>query len=114
MKPLPAHKVKENERQLQEAAAAFLRALQSGKRSKPGLWDVILFHVGRAGAGEAEERGPVDYAYWKDHGWLEKRRHYFVEVPVNPLYNAIGNVVEWYIRRQIRKDWQEDSPARPS
>ncbi len=107
MKPLPPHVVEENERQLQVAAASFLKALQRGNRSKPGLMDVIFFHIGRAGAGEAEERGPADYEYWKERGWLDKERRYFVDVAVNPLYHGIGTLEEWFVRRQIRKDWQE-------
>ncbi len=104
MGPLPAYRVRENEQKLQAAADAFLEALRRGTRSKPGLMDVIFFHVGRAPVSELRERSPADYKYWTDQGWLEKGRRYFVDVPVNPLYHAIGGLVEWYLRRRIQRD----------
>lgn len=107
MGALPPYRVKENERKLREAAVAFLDALQRGTRSKPGLMDVIIFHVGRAPSKELGERGNVaDHRYWTDKGWFQEGRRYYVDVPVNPFYHAIGRVVEWYMRRQIRKDLQ--------
>jgi multimeric flavodoxin WrbA len=106
MGALPACRVKDNERRLQEAAEAFLEALQRGTRSKPGLLDVIFFHVGRAPSAELGELAPVDHNYWADQGWLEKGRRYYVDVPVNPLYHSLGTIVEWYLRRQFRKDLQ--------
>jgi len=66
--------------------------------------DVMFFHVGRAGSAETGDISPADHSYWTDQGWLQKGRRYFVEVPVNPLYHAIGTVVEWYLRRRFRKD----------
>jgi multimeric flavodoxin WrbA len=107
MEPLPAYRVKENEQKLQKAAGTFLEALRRGTRSKPGLMDVIFFHVGRAPSDEMGERAPADHRYWTDQGWLEKGRRYYVDVPVNPLYHAIGSMVEWFLRRQIRKDLRE-------
>ena len=104
MEPLPAHREQENERRLQKGAAAFMEALQRNTRSKPGLMDVIFFHVGRAPSAELGKRAPADHHYWADQGWLEKGRRYYVDVPVNPLYHFIGQIVEWYLRRQIRKD----------
>jgi NAD(P)H-dependent FMN reductase len=106
MEPLPAHRQKENERKLQEAAAAFLAALQRGTRSKPGFMDVMFFHVGRAGAADTEELSPADYTYWTDQGWLQKGKRYYVDVPVNPVYHSLGTLVEWFLRRRFRKDRQ--------
>ena len=39
-----------------------------------------------------------------EKGWMEKDTRYFVEIPVNPIYHAVALVLEWYQRRQIRKD----------
>jgi hypothetical protein len=47
--------------------------------------DVIIFPVGRAPCSEMGDRTPTDNKYWADKGWLEKRRRYYVDVPVNPL-----------------------------
>jgi len=104
MDPLPAHRVEENERKLRKAAEAFLAALRRGTRVKPGFMDVMFFHVGRAGTADTRDLSPADHTYWTDQGWLQEGRRYFVDVPVNPLYHAIGTVVEWYLRRRFRKD----------
>lgn len=103
MGPLPAYLVEENERKLQEAARSFLAALGQ-ERSKPSLKDVIVFHAQRAAFDELGDLAPADHTYWTDQGWLEKGRRYYVDVPVNPFYRGIGVLVEWYLRRQMRKD----------
>ena len=107
MGPLPAYRVRENEEKLQAAAKAFLAALRRGKRAKPGLFDVMAFHIGRAPCDELGERSPADHAYWAGKGWLEKGRRYYVDVPVNPVYHALGTVAEWYLRRRVRRDLRE-------
>ncbi|MEG3056999.1 MAG: hypothetical protein WAN99_10160 [Methanoculleus sp.] len=30
--------------------------------------------------------------------------HYYTSVPVNPFYDALGRIVEWYSRQKIRRD----------
>jgi len=102
MGPLPAYRVRENEEKLQAAAKAFLAALRRGKRAKPGLFDVMAFHIGRAPCDELGERSPADHAYWAGKG-----RRYYVDVPVNPVYHALGTVAEWYLRRRVRRDLRE-------
>jgi len=47
---------------------------------------------------------PADYRYWKEKGWLDRGTKYFVDVPVNPLYNIIGVIVEWFSARGVKKD----------
>ena len=102
--PLPGYRREENERKLAKAAESFYRALESGRRKSPGLKDVVIFHGQRGSFGELEEAAPVDYRYWKEKGWLEPGARYYVDVPVNPVYSAIGRIVERQARRQIRKD----------
>jgi len=101
--PVPPSFAAENERKLAAAADAFLQALQRPERPSPSLKDVMLFHGQRASFAEMEGIFPVDYAYWKEHGWLEKKTKYFVDVPVNPLYHLAGTVMEWSMRRQARR-----------
>ena len=104
---VPEYQKRKNEEQLQAAAGAFLAALRKGSRSRPGFSDVLLFHGQRATFDELAEQFPTDHAYWTDHGWLEPGCRYFVDVPVNPVYHAAGIILEWYQRRQIRKDLQD-------
>ena len=102
--PLPPSVIDENERKLQAAAAAFLAALQRETRSMPKLFDVVGFHIGRAPPDELGDLAPADHKYWKEKGWLEKGRRFYVDIPVNPIYHLIGLMAEWYMRRQIRRD----------
>jgi hypothetical protein len=102
--PLPPYVLRENEDKLQKAADAFLAALIRGTRSRPSLFDVLAFHVGRAPSDELGELAPADHQYWMEQGWLEKGRRYYVDVPVNPLYHALGVLAEWFMRHQIRRD----------
>jgi multimeric flavodoxin WrbA len=102
--PLPPYVTEENEKKLQKAALDFLAALSRGTRSRPGFFDVLVFHIGRAPCDELGDLAPADHRYWADKGWLDKKRWYYVDVWVNPLYHVLGVVVEWYMRRQIRRD----------
>lgn len=102
--PAPDYRKEENERILARAAESFYRAVRGGRRRRPGLKDVVIFHAQRGSFGELEDEAPVDYRYWKEMGWLEPGARYFVDVPVNPVYSAIGRIVEGRARRQIRKD----------
>jgi multimeric flavodoxin WrbA len=107
--PLPqaAEKVRDREEKIDSAARAFYEAVLRKTRRSPSFNDIMIFRGQRATFGELKEQFPVDYAYWKERGWLDRGRKYFVDVPVNPLYNAIGRVAEWMIRRQVRRDLQE-------
>ncbi|WP_235808222.1 hypothetical protein [Methanoculleus horonobensis] len=107
MGPLPAYRLRENEEKLQAAATAFLTALRRETPRRPGFFDVMAFHIGRAPCGELGESAPADHTYWKEQGWLEKGRRYYVDVPVNPVYHALGVVAEWYLRRRVRRDLRE-------
>ncbi|KUG19666.1 MAG: flavodoxin family protein [Methanomicrobiaceae archaeon] len=104
---LPPYRQRENERTLQAGAEAFYRALRQSTRSPPGFKDIMIFHGQRASFSELMDLFPVDYAYWKEQGWLEKGAKYFVDVPVNPVYDAIGRLLEWRTRRQVRRDQAE-------
>jgi len=101
--PLPPALAAANETKLAAAADAFLEALQRPGRRSPSFNDVLMFHGQRGTFAELEEIFPVDYQYWKEHGWLEKGTKYFVkDVRVNPLYHMAGTVMEWFVRRQVR------------
>ena len=66
--------------------------------------DVIMFHAGRGAISQLEILSPADYQYWKSRGWFSRDMHYFTDVPVNPLYRAIGTIVEFFAKRHVRKD----------
>jgi multimeric flavodoxin WrbA len=102
--PLAPYRAKANRRVLMQAAQDFTAALQRKTRKSPGLKQVIIFHAQRAAFSQMEKVSPCDYQYWKAKGWLSTKARYYVDVPVNPLYGAIGSIFEWIQIRNIRKD----------
>lgn len=100
---LPEEKVRRNAETLDAAARAFHGSLYRPRRS-PGWKDILVFHGMRATFRELAAHAPVDYEYWEQKGWLDRKTRYFVEGPVNPLYHALGSLIEWYIGRQVRKE----------
>jgi multimeric flavodoxin WrbA len=100
---IPKSLAQENERKLQEAADTFHRALQRKGPKSPAFSDVLNFRAGRGAYDELGEKSPTDYRYWKERGWLDTGTKYFVDVPVNPVFNLLGYGMEWYVRRHIRK-----------
>lgn len=101
---LPKERIRKNEKIVREAARTFHEALAQKMRRSPSLKDVLTFHGQRAAFFELGEESPVDYAYWKEVGWFEKRARYYPDVPVNPVYHGAGSLVEWYLRRQVKRE----------
>jgi len=110
--PVPAHLAERNRKALQNAAHTFSAALKRTRRRSPGLRDVIIFHGQRAAFSQLMTLSPADYQYWKEKGWFDKKVNYFVPVPVNPLYHAIGVLVEWIAAKKVRKDFIVESGAK--
>lgn len=102
--PVPQYRIEKNRQAIARAAGEFAVALGHPERKSPGLRDVMIFRGQRAAFSQLEEVSPADYRYWMEKGWLDRRMRYFVDVPVNPLYHAIGTVVEWLSARETRKD----------
>ena len=50
-----------------------------------------------------ETVSPADYQYWKSRGWLSPDAKWFMDVPLNPLYRAIGKIAEMHAQRSFRK-----------
>jgi multimeric flavodoxin WrbA len=109
--PVPPYRIEKNRRVITRAAGEFTAALQRPSRKSPGLYDVFVFHGQRAAFRQLEAISPADYRYWKEKGWFDRDVKYFTGDPVNPLYHAIGVVVEWIAARQVRKDLDAGSEA---
>ncbi len=107
--PIPRSKKKElaEEQKLRKAAIIFYDALLKKGRHSPGFREVMIFRAQKTSFGELAESLPADHAYWKEQGWLKPQAKYYVDVPVNPLYNAIGWTAEQVLRRKIRKEMRE-------
>jgi multimeric flavodoxin WrbA len=105
--PASAYRQRENERQITAAAETFHDALKRKTRKSPSLQDLIVFHAQRGSFDELKDLAPVDYQYWKEQGWFDPGTKYYVDVPVNPLYDLIARVVERRVRHQVRRDHVE-------
>ncbi|MCC4768844.1 flavodoxin family protein [Methanosarcina sp. DH2] len=104
--PISRKKEQENNQKLEKASFVFYNSFQKERRS-PGLKDIFVFRAQKASFGELGQSSPSDYAYWKEKGWLSPEAKYYVDVPVNPVYNAIGWISEKMLRRKMRKDLAE-------
>jgi len=93
-----------NKNQLRDGAQHFASALLRTRRRSPGIRDVLHFYGMRPTFAELETISPADYQYWKSRGWLSPDANWFLDVPLNPLYRAIGKIVEMLASRQVRKD----------
>jgi multimeric flavodoxin WrbA len=102
--PVPRERAETNKKQLRDGAERFSLALLRTGPESPGLKRVLHFYGMRPTFTELEKISPADFRYWKDHGWLSPDVQYFMDVPLNPLYLAIGKMVEMLARRQVRKD----------
>jgi multimeric flavodoxin WrbA len=100
---LPPDREEKNDAILKRAAGAFYTSLSSGRVRSPGLQQVLVFHGQRASFRELPEESPTDFEYWSENGWLDRGRKYYIDVPVNPVYHAIGWVMERIVGRQVRK-----------
>lgn len=106
--PMQISKQKEqkNNEKLERAASRFYNAFQKKRRS-PGLKDILIFHAQKASFGELGQSSPADYSYWKERGWLDSNAKYYVDIPVNPVYNIVGQISEKILKRKMRKDLVE-------
>jgi multimeric flavodoxin WrbA len=100
--PFAGKQDQENDRKLKKAAFEFYNSLQK-KRSSPALKDILVFRAQKASFDELGQSSPADYAYWKEKGWLKSEAKYYVDMPINPVYNVIGWISEQIIRRQLKK-----------
>ena len=105
--PVPQYRIDKNRKTIARAAGEFAAALRRGLPKSPNLNDVMIFFGQRGAFSQMEKISPADFRYWKEKGWLDRRTKYFVDVPVNPLFTAVGMVVEWFSARGIRKDLEQ-------
>jgi len=102
--PVPPYRIERNRKAIARSAGEFATALRRPVRKSPGLYDIIIFRGQRGAFSQLAEVSPADYQYWKEKGWFDRGTRYFVDVPINPLYHAIGILVEWFSKREIKKD----------
>lgn len=101
---LTPEKIKKNERVIAREAEKFAGALLRKNRKSPDFMDLMIFHIGRGTISQEKSDCVVDYQYWEKNGWLSRGARYFRDVPVNPLFSALGNVAEWFAANRVRNN----------
>ncbi len=87
-----------------EVALAFHRAMKERPPRKLSLEYHIHFTVMQAVYSRIEEMSPADYRYWKDRGWLDRKRAHFSDnVRTNPLKRLVARSIAWFTGRSIDK-----------
>jgi len=71
----------------ERAGRRFFHALERERRPAPGFMDVAYFRIQQAVYDVNREQQPADYEYFADHGRLNPSRRWYVDVPVNPIYD---------------------------
>jgi len=102
--PVSPGQAEKNRKEIARAAGEFAAALRRPARKSPGLYDLMVFHGQRAAFRQLETISPADYRYWNGKGWFDRGARYFTDVPVNPVYHAIGVAVEKISARRMEKD----------
>jgi multimeric flavodoxin WrbA len=66
------------------------------------LRDYMHFHMMRAAYSRMEAIVPVDYAYWRDKGWLEPGAEYFMSnVKGSVLKSMVPRLMAWIVGRSM-------------
>jgi len=100
---VPRYRAEINTKLLRKAAETFSAGLLRTTPRRVSIRDVIHFYGGRGPFSQMETVSPADYQYWKSRGWLSPDMYWFLDVPINPLYRAIGKIVEMYAKRSFKK-----------
>ena len=83
------------DRDILNAANAFHDSLVSKKPVSPGLINLMAFRSQQALFALSHEYNlsESDYLYFKEKGWLEENRQYYIDVKVNTLKNFIDMII---------------------
>jgi len=100
---VPRYRAEINTNLLKKAAERFSAGLLRASPGRVSIMDVIHFYGMRGNFSQMESVSPADYQYWKSRGWLSTDAHWFLDVPLNPLYRAIGKIIELHGERAFRK-----------
>lgn len=77
-------------------------AIERGSRSAPSFMETAYFRIQQAAFEVNREEQPADYEYFAERGWLNPSRKWYVDVPVNPLYDLGARAIARFVRRRVR------------
>jgi multimeric flavodoxin WrbA len=96
------------DKEIDLAAMKFFEALHSSHPRSPKLTKIIAFRSQQAAFAASHEydRAQSDYDYFKENGWLEGSRQYYMDVRINPIKNLIAILIGKMVRRKTLEDLQ--------
>jgi multimeric flavodoxin WrbA len=89
---------------LSRAAGALSKSFKSGRRKSPGPMSTVIFSAQRVALPMLETVFPFDCQYWEGKGWFAPGMKYFVDVPVNPVFAAVGKMFGLAQKRAYKRE----------
>jgi multimeric flavodoxin WrbA len=87
-----------------EVAKKFITALEEKKPRKLSFTDHIWFRTMQSLYSLMEDMSPVDYQYFLDHGWFNKKKVFFHDhVRAGFFKDRLARLMGWFTRKQVQK-----------
>ncbi len=108
MGPVSEKSRKKIDRDISEAADRLYDAMAAGMPASPGLINLIAFRSQQTAFALSHEYhlSDCDYLYFKEKGWLDQKRQYYIDVRANPLKSLIARIIGKWVRRNMKKEMQ--------
>jgi multimeric flavodoxin WrbA len=82
------------EDEIQKAADKFYQAIARKKYLSPSLVSLIIFKMKQNTWGSEKEHGSLDHKYWRERGFLDPHRNYYLETHVNWAKRSLIRVLK--------------------
>jgi hypothetical protein len=73
-------------------AQAFFHAIAEKRYLRPSFLSLMIFRIQQISWQKATDPDSYDYAYWKDHGWFDPDRTFYIEHQVHPVKVALARL----------------------
>lgn len=84
----------------ERAGRRFSEALQRHGHAKPTFMETAYFRIQQSAFAINREEQPRDHEYFAERGWFNPSWRWYVDVPVNPVYDLTARGIAWFVRRQ--------------
>jgi multimeric flavodoxin WrbA len=88
------------QKQVAKIAQRFFKGLHTHAAARPTFMSLMMFKIQQLAWQKASDHpDTVDYRYWKDRGWLDSRREFYIPHQANPLKVALARMTGAVIAR---------------
>lgn len=85
-----------------QAAESFFRALHTQAYTRPSFKALLIFKIVQmAWANAKDDHDTIDYQYWKNKGWLDPQRKFFIPIQTLPIIVALARMTGRAISRFV-------------